>query len=560
MPIRFAAALGAGWLAAACLAGPAPAHEGHDHAAAPPLPATVAPRGEAVSEAFELVAVAHGGALILHLDRFSTNAPVLDARIEIETPEGSRWAAPAGEGTYRLPAPWLDRPGRHDILATVSAGETVDVLSLGVTVPSAAPALSGARPSAPDGVAGRLAGRDPALVATASGAFVLGMLAMLALRARRAGPALALLALGLTLAFVTRAQAQDGRADAPDRGAALLDAAPPPADSARRLPDGSLFVPKPTQRLLVLRTVLTAPATVRRRLELPGRIIPDPNASGVVQSSVGGRLSPPASGAFPHLGARVRRGEVLATVTPPIQAVDVSDMRQRQGELDQQIAIVERRVERYGRLAVTGAVARTQLDDAEAELAGLRDRRGALDRIRREPEALVAPVDGVIAQAAAVAGQMAVPGTLVFQIVDPDRLFVEALSFDAPGPAEEASARLPDGRSLDLAYRGAGLADRNQAVPVQFAILGGAGGLRLGQFVTVQAAAEGTRRGLALPRASVVRGAGGDVVYEHVGPERFVARAVRVEPLDAGRVLVSGGIGPGRRIVTEGAELLDQVR
>ena len=41
---------------------------------------------------------------------------------------------------------------------------------------------------------------------------------------------------------------------------------------------------------------------------------------------------------------------------------------QRQGELDQQIAIVERRVERFRKLATSGAVAQTQLDDAVAEL------------------------------------------------------------------------------------------------------------------------------------------------------------------------------------------------
>ncbi len=101
---------------------------------------------------------------------------------------------------------------------------------------------------------------------------------------------------------------------------------------------------------------------------------------------------------------------MLATVTPPVQAVDVSDMRQRQGELDQQIAIVERRVERFRKLATSGAVAPDQLDDAVAELNGLHDRRAALDKIRQQPETLVAPVDGVVAQATAVAGQMAAPG------------------------------------------------------------------------------------------------------------------------------------------------------
>ena len=86
---------------------------------------------------------------------------------------------------------------------------------------------------------------------------------------------------------------------------------------------------------------MTEQATFHRMVELPGRVIPDPNASGVVQSSVGGRLSPATSGLFPRLGTTVKKGDVLAYVTPPVQAIDVSDMRQRQGELDQQIDVVE---------------------------------------------------------------------------------------------------------------------------------------------------------------------------------------------------------------------------
>ncbi|WP_156453940.1 HlyD family secretion protein, partial [Methylobacterium sp. CCH5-D2] len=229
----------------------------------------------------------------------------------------------------------------------------------------------------------------------------------------------------------------------------------------------------------------------------------------------------PPSGLFPRLGTKVRKGDVLATVTPPVQAIDVSDMRQRQGELDQQIAIVERRVERFRRLATTGAVAQTQLDDAVAELNGLHDRRAALDKIRQQSETLVSPVDGVVAQATAVAGQMAAPGAMVFQIVAPNRLWVEALSFDALTAAQDATARLADGRTLKLAYQGTGLADRNQAIPVQFAVQGDASGLRVGQFVTVLAGTDTEQSGLALPRSAVVRtGNGQDVVYEHTTAER----------------------------------------
>ena len=58
-----------------------------------------------------------------------------------------------------------------------------------------------------------------------------------------------------------------------------------------------------------------------------------------------------------------------------------------------------------------------------------------------------------------------------------------------------------------------------------------------------------------------MRGANGqDLVYEHTAAERFDPREVRVEPLDGERVLVSAGTSPARRIVTQGAELLDQVR
>jgi hypothetical protein len=48
--------------------------------------------------------------------------------------------------------------------------------------------------------------------------------------------------------------------------------------------------------------------------------------------------------------------------------------------------------------------------------------------------------------------------------------------------------------------------------------------------------------------------------YEHANAERFVPREVRVEPLDGERVLVVSGLEPSKRIVTQGVELLNQIR
>ena len=79
--------------------------------------------------------------------------------------------------------------------------------------------------------------------------------------------------------------------------------------------------------------------------------------------------------------------------------------------------------------------------------------------------------------------------------------------------------------------------------------------------MTVLAATHEEQHGLAIPRTGLVRNAAGqDVVYDHVAAERFEPRAVRFEPLDGQRVLISHGLVPGRRVVVQGAELIGQVR
>jgi cobalt-zinc-cadmium efflux system membrane fusion protein len=227
--------------------------------------------------------------------------------------------------------------------------------------------------------------------------------------------------------------------------------------------------------------------------------------------------------------------------------------------LDQQISVVTRKVERFR--AIQQVIAKSQLEDAELELKGLQARRANLERANKEPEPLLAPVDGVIAASNAVAGQMAEPNSVIFQIVDPTRLWVEALSFEPQETSGAAQGLFSGGRTVDLVYVGTGLADRNQSVPIHFAIKSDAVGLRAGQFMTVLAATADERTGIAVPREAVLRGTNGQsIIYEHSNAERFVPREVRIEQLDAARVLIIAGIEPGKRIVTQGAELLNQIR
>ena len=554
MLFRFASALAAGALIATLATGLASAHEGHDHdaPAAAAGPANVAARGEAASENFELVAVAQGAELLIYLDRFATNAPITGATIEVETPTGPAKADERDDGTYRLPAPWLANAGHLDLIFTVSADNTVDILPLAIDAPASNAAGASDVHS--------LVERARALLSPATiGALLVGILiGVVVTSVGRSRSSVAVLMFGAVLIVASApALAHEGHShDEAEKSVAL----PMTGERAARLPSGTIFIPKPVQRIFGLRTELTETRNFKQAIELPGRVIPDPNASGFVQAAVGGRLAPPTGG-FPQLGTPVKQGDVLAYVTQPMQAIDISDMRQRQGELDQQISIVERRLARYETLVPSGAIARTQLEDTRTELQGLKDRRGSLDKSRREPEELIAPVDGIIAEGTAVAGQIAQSNAVIFHIVDPSRLWVEALSFDSLPGVQSAVARLNNDRTYPLSFRGAGFAGRNQSIPVQFAVQGDVAGLRAGQFVTVLATTNEQKTGFAVPRASLVRNANGqDVVYEHVTAERFEPRPVRVEPLDGDRVFIATGLTAGRRLVVQGAELLGQVR
>ena len=64
-----------------------------------------------------------------------------------------------------------------------------------------------------------------------------------------------------------------------------------------------------------------------------------------------------------------------------------------------------------------------------------------------------------------------------------------------------------------------------------------------------------------MPTSAVVRGATGlPIVWVKTAPERFEPQTVKTEPFDGDSVVVTAGVKPDQRVVTEGVTLLNQVR
>lgn len=106
------------------------ADDGHNHGAeAPAAAGTASPRMNAHSDLFELVGIVDKGQMIVYLDRFATNEPVLGAKIEYESGANKGVAAAQPDGTYLIKFDALAKPGQLPFAFTVTAGTDTDLLA-----------------------------------------------------------------------------------------------------------------------------------------------------------------------------------------------------------------------------------------------------------------------------------------------------------------------------------------------------------------------------------------------------------------------------------------------
>ena len=374
------------------------------------------------------------------------------------------------------------------------------------------------------------------------------------------------LVIGLLLMFAAVTSATGGEGH--DHGAAPISHV---ANAPQRLPDGSTFLPKISQRQLGVRTIVAQALAVATSVELVGRVIVDPNAAGKVQSSLAGRIEAGSRG-LPSLGQAVRKGELLALVHPTTGVLERANQAGQIAELKANKALAEKRLARLEQLA--GTVPRKDIDAAHSEVQSLTDRLAAIGTSLATTESLIAPVTGVIAAVNAVAGQVVDAREVVFEIIDPARFRIEALTYDPAlvGNIASASASVTAGSGFALELVGAGRMLKEQALPIHFRASVTPRGtpdrkqnqiaaLAVGQPVNVIVQTRETLTGIPIPLAAVVKNPGNqDIIWVHTSAEIFVPKPVRLVPLDAERVAIVDGIRTGERIVVQGATLVNQIR
>lgn len=512
---------------------------------------SVPPRMETSSPDFELVVTAESSQVVLYLTGYVDNAPIPDAKLTLSIDEREVPVADRGGGIYAAANVGLAGPSQAAVTVAIVAGGKQDLLGGVLDLPGPAPTLHAGW--------GWSLGLPLGAWLLALGAFILG----LGFANGRHGR-VTTVATMIFLVCGMPAAAHPGHGDdnAPVTSEEL-DSSTLPPNSPRRLPDGSLFVPKQAQFVLGIRTAMSRQGEATRVVRLVGRVTADPAASGTVQSTMPGRVEL-APGGLPRVGQRVVRGEVLASIVPVINAIDRGNILQQLTLIDRDLTTLKQRAEEVVNGNLHDDIKLTNAITAEVET--LLRRRAAINRIIVDREGmqipLRAPADGVISVANAVAGQIVEPRTTLYEIVDPERVWVEASGYDPTllDAIAGANAVTADGRALPLSYIGHGPKLTQQAIPILFHVQEPTM-LPIGTPVLVLVETRDKHKGIILPPAAVVRNpAGQAIVWQHAGAERFVPLLVRVEPVDGKSVAVISGLPESKRVVVVGAELLSQVR
>ncbi len=376
---------------------------------------------------------------------------------------------------------------------------------------------------------------------------------------------------GVYLASAALSTAHDGEpheaAPALTNPATTANSGIGPSARGVRLADDSVFLPKPAQRRLGMRTQIVLTGAQNETIALAGQVIPDPGYSGVVAATEPGVLEAPTTG-LPTIGRQVGKGELLAYVRPVVPSIEETRRRTKMAELQRERLVKNNELKRLDfRTGAQVDMASTSiyLDRLRSELQALTVQISELETSLERRAPLRAPIAGVLSITPGTIGTRVETGQTLFEIVDPGRLWIEAASYDAQLRDQIAAAYLPGDNAvrIPLEFVGHGLTMRDQTLPLRFRVSPGSASLRIGQTFTIMVETTARRAGIAVPGESVGRGPHGEsIVWVHAAPEQFVPRTVNIVALDnnAMRILVTEGLNDNDRVVTAGAWLLAQVR
>jgi RND family efflux transporter MFP subunit len=358
------------------------------------------------------------------------------------------------------------------------------------------------------------------------------------------------------------------------------------------------LTPQAVDRLGV-RTAAVEYKPVRRRRTVGGELMIAHGKAIVVAAPVNGTLAAPAGGNWPTPGDTVRKGEEIVSWVPllsPERAVLTPSERVRLAEARASLATSQieaaRQVEsakvtfeaaqvtlaRAEQLLKVGAGTIRAVEDARAQLSlaresftGAQSRHELLSKTsldaeggQQSPQSIKAPVSGVLRKFDVSPGQTVTAGTVLFEVVEHDPLWVRVPIFvgqwrevdvQADAEAREFGQPISNRGYVARPVTAPPSADPLAAtVDLFFEIDNEHGQLRPGQKVSVSLVQKGEEASLIVPWSAVLYDIhGGAWVYEQMAAQTYVRRRIDVHYVADGQAVLASGPAEGTTVVIEAA-------
>lgn len=517
------------------------------------------------SDEVELVALADKRTLLIYLDRFKSNQPIVGASLILETNGEETTAQELHPGQYQIDAPWVETAGSYQLLITIDSDEMSDLLDGTLVIAPATNIDDQTSSAALDAATGvPLFGSlvlDSWQLGVGGATLLVVLVILFRVRPRATASTVSVAALMLVLASTPEPVMAHGGEDHSGDSSAENNVTPLSinTDKARRFSSGEVYLPKPNQRMLAITTQVATVENVATTYQLTAHVVASPNHSGQVQAAQNGRVDT-ATVPLPHLGQWVEQGQVVGHILPIAARFEQGNQQAQQAELSSSLRLAEKRYARL--LKLKGSVPQKEIDEALNQVDSLKARLSAVVKSLRGLEPLYAPISGYITAVEVTPGQIVESQTKLFEIVNPSRMQVEALAYDRQTTLlESAYSVTRSGAQLELQLLGVGVNLKGHAIPMLFDVKIDNPPLAIGEALSVYVSGQQRTPGIVLPRSSLVKGnQGEDLVWTHPQAERFAAKAVRWSTVNKDQIVITDGLNEGDRVVIQGATLLSQIR
>jgi RND family efflux transporter MFP subunit len=320
--------------------------------------------------------------------------------------------------------------------------------------------------------------------------------------------------------------------------------------------NGISFLKEQQWKTSGFRTAFALRGSVAESFEASGEIIPAAGRMAHVAAPIAGLIDPGGIARSPAPGQRVRRGQVIALLTPSLGEGGAS-----YAEARARLREAEEEHERAKRLLAAEAIPQRRLHEAEIRLQAAREALaglggGALTSGGRIE--IRAPIAGVVTSRSIAPGSRVDAGTRLFTVIDPSVVWVEvnvpAASAPLVGRESGATFQLEGSprvyRARRLVSLGSVVDSLSRTVPVIYEIANTDGTITIGANTRVFVGTGRRVDGVVVPTSAILDENGRPIAYVQVEGETFEKRDLTVGASEGDRTLVLAGIDDGERVVT----------